>query len=74
VCGKLLIRSILVLLFSIEVPEKISKKYSKKKKRNKKGGKKQETTYKGLCMCFIFFCAVVLCDYLGVQAHVSSTV
>jgi hypothetical protein len=73
VCGRLLIRSILVLLFSFEVPlkKKLSKKSCSKikEKRNKKA-----TTKKGLCVCFLFFCAVVLCDYLCVQAHVSSTV
>jgi hypothetical protein len=54
VCGKLLIRSILVLLFSIEVPEKISKKYSKKKKRNKKGGKKARDNIQGALYVFYF--------------------
>jgi hypothetical protein len=67
VCGQLLIRSILVLLFSFEVP--LKKIYQKKQKEMKKA-----TTKKGLCVCFLFLCAVVLCDYLCVQARVSSTV
>jgi hypothetical protein len=75
VCGQLLIRSISVLLFNFEVPlkKKLSKKRGCSKKKIEKETKKA-TTKKGLCVCFIFFCAVVLCDYLCVQAHVSSTV
>jgi hypothetical protein len=72
VCGQLLIISILVLLFNFDVHLKkiIKKKVAAKKvKRTKKA-----TTKKGLCVCFPFFCAVVLCDYLCVQAYVSSTV
>jgi Na+/H+ antiporter NhaD/arsenite permease-like protein len=63
----------LVLLFSFEVA---LKKYQKKKlqQKNRKRNKKQATTKKGLCVCFLFVFAVVLCDYLCVQAHVSSTV
>jgi hypothetical protein len=45
VCGKLLITSSSVLLFSFEVPWKNIKKNSKKKKKEtKKESKKQETT------------------------------
>jgi hypothetical protein len=46
VCGRLLIRSILVLLFSFEVPLKnISKKDTANETKNrKKEAKKQETT------------------------------
>jgi hypothetical protein len=50
------------------------KKTNKKKKRNKKEAKKQEDNIEGAFVCFLFFCALVLCDYLGVQAGVSSTV
>jgi hypothetical protein len=75
VCGQLLIRNILVLLFSFEVPLKISKKkLQQKEEKNRKKKKKQAATKKGLCVCFLFISAVVLCDYLCVQAHVSSTV
>jgi hypothetical protein len=73
VCGQLLIRSILVLLFNFEVPQKKNQKKVAKKKRKEKNTKKA-TTKKGLCVCFPFFCVVVLCDYLCVQARVSSTV
>jgi hypothetical protein len=75
VCGQLLIRSIFVLLFNFEVP--LKKKYQKKvaaKKREKQKEQKKATTKKGLCVCFPLFCVVVLCDYLCVQARVSSTV
>jgi Na+/H+ antiporter NhaD/arsenite permease-like protein len=73
VCGQLLIRIILVLLFSFEVP---LKKNNKKKVAAKKKQKqtKKATTKKALCVCFLFLCAVVLCDYLCVQARVSSIV
>jgi hypothetical protein len=50
----------LVLLFNFEVP---LKKLPKK-----------ATTKKGLHVCFPIFYAVVLCDYLCVQARVSSIV
>jgi hypothetical protein len=63
-CGQLLIRSILVLLFSFEVPQKKNlskKKLQKKAKRNKKSNNKE-----GALCVFLFLCAVVLCDYLYV--------
>jgi hypothetical protein len=73
VCGQLLIRSILVLLFSFEVP--LTKKLSKTKLQQKKQKEmKKATIKKGLYVCFLFLCAVVLYDYLCVQARVSSTV
>jgi hypothetical protein len=74
VCGQLLIRSILVLLFCFDVPleKNLSKKSYNKEKKQKET--KKATTKKGLCVCFIFLCAVVLCDYLCAQARVSSTV
>jgi hypothetical protein len=67
VCGKLLITSSSVLLFSFEVPWKNIKKQQKEKKRNKKRVKKARDNIEGtLCVFFLFFCVVVLCDYLGV--------
>jgi hypothetical protein len=58
----------------LKSPEKIYKKQQKEKKETKKRQKKARDNIEGaLCVCF-FFCAVVLCDYLGVQAHVSSTI
>jgi hypothetical protein len=55
--------------------EKIYKKTNnKKKKRNKKEAKSKRQHRRGFVCIFLFFCAVVLCDYLDVQAHVSSTV
>jgi hypothetical protein len=73
VYGQLLIRSILVLLFSFEVPvgKNLSKKSCSKKKakRNEKSNNKEWAF-----VCFLFLCVVVLYDYLCVQAHISSTV
>jgi hypothetical protein len=76
VCGQLLIRSILVLLFNFEVPlKKIIKKMLQQKNRKKqKEQKKEATTKKGLCVCVPFFRVVVLCDYFCAQACVFSTV
>jgi hypothetical protein len=51
--------------------EKISKNTAKKE--TKKRQKKQEDNIEE-AMCFLFFCAVVVCDYLGVQARVSTIV
>jgi hypothetical protein len=64
VCGQLLIRSILVLLFNFEVP--LKKNYQKKvaAKKSKKNKKKQQRM--GFVCVFPFFCAVVLYDYLCV--------
>jgi hypothetical protein len=71
VCGQLLIRSIMVLLFNFEDPlKKIYQKKVAPKKRKKAKRTKKAPTKKG-CP---FFCVVVLCDYLYVQARVSSTV
>jgi hypothetical protein len=74
VCGQPLIRSILVLLFSFDVPLKNIKKKLQQKEEKKQKEKKQATTKKGLCVCFLFVSTVVLCDYLCVQARISSTV
>jgi hypothetical protein len=74
VCGKLLIRTILVLLFSFEEPWKKIKKYTAKKRNKKEAKKARRQHRRGFFVCFLFFCAAVLCDYLGVQARVSSTV
>jgi hypothetical protein len=55
------------MLFNFEVP--LKKNYQKKvaaKKRKKVKRTKKATTKKGLCVCFPFFCAMVLCDYLFV--------
>jgi hypothetical protein len=61
VCGKLLIRSILVLLFSFQVPSKKIKKYSKKKKETKKWQKKQEDNIDGaLCVFSFLLCGGAL--------------
>jgi hypothetical protein len=65
-CGQLLIRRILVLQFNFEVPQEKNIKKKLQQKKSKKN-KKQATTKKGLCVCFPFFCVVVLCDYLCVQ-------
>jgi hypothetical protein len=60
VCGKLLIRSMLVLLFSFEVPLKI-KKYSKKKKETKKEAKKARDNIEGaLCVFSFLLCGGAL--------------
>jgi hypothetical protein len=74
VCGQLLIRSIFDLLFSFEVP--LTKKLSKKKLQQKKKAKRNEKSNnkEGALCVFSFPLSVVLCDYLCVQAHVSSTV
>jgi hypothetical protein len=52
VCGQLPIRSILVLLFSFEVPVKknYQKKVAAKKKEKKAKRTKKATTKKGLCV------------------------
>jgi hypothetical protein len=75
VCGQLLIRSILFgpAIQFLCCPEKISKKSCSKKKIQWKR-KKRSNNKKGLCVRFLFVSAVVLCDYLCVQARVSSTV
>jgi NADH:ubiquinone oxidoreductase subunit K len=65
VYGQLLIRSILVLLFSFEVPLKNIKKNLQEKE-------KKQQQRRGFVCVFVF--AVVLCDYLCVQAQVFSTI
>jgi hypothetical protein len=55
VCGKLLIRSILVLLFSFEVPwEKIQQK-----KRNKKARRQHRRGFVCVFFCFVRWCFVI---------------
>jgi hypothetical protein len=54
--------------------KKLSEKVAAKKNRKKQKEQKKATTKKGLCVCFPFFCAVVLCDYLCVQARISRIV
>jgi hypothetical protein len=66
VCGQLLIRSILVLLFNFDVPlKKLSKKklQQKREKEKKKKNKKEQQQRRGF-----------VCVFLCVQARVSSTV
>jgi hypothetical protein len=53
--------------------KKIIKKKLQQKKRKKAKRTKKATTKKGLCVCFPFFCVVVLCDYLCVQALCASS-
>jgi hypothetical protein len=62
VCGKLLIRSILVLLFSFEVPLKkcIKKDTTKNRKNRIKRQKKRDSIEGALCVC-VLFCFVRLC-------------
>jgi hypothetical protein len=63
VCGQLLIRNILVLLFSFEVPLKNIKKKScsKKKKKNRKKKKKTSSNKEGaLCVFSFYFCGGAL--------------
>jgi hypothetical protein len=60
VCGQLLIRSILVLLFSFEVP--LTKKLSKKScKKSKKKRKKQQQRRGFVCvfLSFVWWCFVI---------------
>jgi hypothetical protein len=44
----------------------IKKKVAAKKITEKPKEKKEATAKKGLCVCFLFVSAVVLCDYLCV--------
>jgi hypothetical protein len=57
VCGQLLIRSILVLLFSFEVP--LTKKISKKSCRKKRNEKKQQQR-RALCVFSFPLCGGAL--------------
>jgi hypothetical protein len=76
VCGDLLTCTPLFIASVFEVP--LKKKKKKKKKEEKKGSllKKRKKRSKGLihCVCFSLLFGVVLCDFLCVQARVSSTV
>jgi hypothetical protein len=59
VCGKLLIRSILLLLFSFEAPGKNQKNTAKKKKQKRQ--KKEEDRIKGaLCVFSFLLCSGAL--------------
>jgi hypothetical protein len=73
VCGDLLTCTPLFIASVFEVPLK-----KKEKKEEKKGSllKKRKKRSKGLihCVCFSLLFGVVLCDFLCVQARVSSTV
>jgi hypothetical protein len=60
--AQLLIRSILVLLFSFKVPLKnIKKMLQQKEEKKQKKEKKQATTKKGVCVFFFFlsWCFVI---------------
>jgi hypothetical protein len=60
VCGQLLIRSILVLLFNFEVPlKKLSKKVAAKNRKNKKN-KKSNYKEAALCVFSFLLCGVAL--------------
>jgi uncharacterized membrane protein len=62
VCGQLLIRSILVLLFSFEVPlKKLSKKKFAAKKKEKRNEKKQQQRRGFVCVffSFVWWCFVI---------------
>jgi hypothetical protein len=60
VCGKLLIRSILILLFHFEVLLK-NKKYIKNNKRNKKEAKKaRHNIEEALCVFSFLLCGGAL--------------
>jgi hypothetical protein len=77
VCGDLLTCTPLFIASVFEVP--LKKKEKKEKKRRKKRiivKKKEKKRSKGLihCVCFSLLFGVVLCDFLCVQARVSSTV
>jgi hypothetical protein len=76
VCGDLLTCTPLFIASVFEVP--LKKKEKKEKKEEKKGSllKKRKKRSKGLihCVCFSLLFGVVLCDFLCVQARVSSTV
>jgi hypothetical protein len=84
VCGDLLTCTPLFIASVFEVPlkkkEKKEKKRKKRRKKEEKKGsvlkKKEKRRSKGLihCVCFSLLFGVVLCDFLCVQARVSSTV
>jgi hypothetical protein len=62
VCGQLLIRSILVLLFNFEVPLKkiIKKKLQQKKKKKAKRTKKSNNKEGALCVFSFLLCGGAL--------------
>jgi hypothetical protein len=61
VCGQLLLRSILVLLFNFEVPlKKISKKLEQKKKTKAKRTKKSNNKEGALCVFSFLLCGGAL--------------
>jgi hypothetical protein len=60
--------------FCYSVLKSPEKNIQQKGKNEKKEAKKARGNIEGVCVCFLFFCAVVLCDYLGVQARVFGTI
>jgi Trk-type K+ transport system membrane component len=56
----------------LKSPEKNIKKQQKQKNKNKRQKIARDNIEGALFVFFLFFCAVVLCDYLGIQARVSS--
>jgi ABC-type Fe3+ transport system permease subunit len=58
----------------LKSPEKNKKTANRKKETKKRQKKRARDNIEGaFCVFFLFFCAVVLCDYFGVHACVSST-
>jgi hypothetical protein len=76
VCGDLLICIPLFIESFFEVPLKKEKKEKKGSVLKKQKKEKKKRRSKGLihCVCFSLLFGVVFCDFLCVQARVSSTV
>jgi ABC-type Fe3+ transport system permease subunit len=58
----------------LKSPQKIKKQQKEKRNKKKRQKKARDNIEGALCVFFLFFCAVVLCGYLGVQARISSIV